>query len=807
MIGRVAGVLVGNRSGADAAVCSRLGVLGAEADTALVRKVRRPVTELLAPRLTSFVGRESDVRAVTDLLTHHRIVTVTGPGGLGKTSLAREVVAGESRPVAAIDLATIADGPEVAALVARDLRVADQSARSAQEQVISHLGDGPHVLYIDNCEHVRDGVRDLVIAVLRACPHVTVLATSTVRLEVPGECLYDLAPLAVPDDAAGVDELPGSDSVRLLLDRARGPVPDFAVTEANADDVRRLSQRLDGIPLAIELAAYRLRMMSVAELNRRLDDRFAVLTGGSTHGPERHRTLRALVDWSYELCSEEERTVWARLSVFPGSFRLESAEAVCGWGDVAPDRVLDLLAGLIERSVVAVERIGDQVRYRQLATLRDYGAALLDRRGETDATMARLLDFVMSRSREMVEAWCGPDQAESLAIWRLEHTTVLAAFDWALARPDRVDAAAELFALLRYHWIAGGQLSDGRRWAERILAQAGLSAERRSHVLAVAAWVCLIQGDREAATAHLHEASALVDPRTMPVLQAYLDSYGALLALFAGELEEAVAGYRRCIPVFLAAGEQAAVQTALFQLAMAQTYLGRHEEALATCHREMAIGSPRGELWDRAYAEWVTGVCEWHLGRLDLAETAAANALRIQESFEDGICIALVLLLVSWIRARQGRGGEAMRAAQAADRVWTLLGTNPAAFGPHFASEAGRWTPSDGTADLDPPRTKLGAVRRGLEILAGPPADGRPSEAGPARIDGLSARENEVYVLLLEGASNKAIAEDLVISPRTAEGHVQRIITKLGLSSRARGPGLAPSPLHHQHVEGATRDT
>ncbi len=756
------------------------------------------MTELLAPRLTSFVGRETDVHAVSDLLTHHRIVTITGPGGLGKTSLAREVVAGESRPVTPIDLATIAEGCEVAALVARALRVADQSARSAQDQVISHLGDRSQVLYFDNCEHVRDAVRDIVIAVLHACPHVTVLATSTVRLEVPGECLYDLAPLAVPDESTSLDQLPQVDSVRLLLERSRRLVPDFEVTATNVDDVRQLCQRLDGIPLAIELAALRLRMLSVAELNRRLDDRFAVLTGGSTHEPERHQTLRALVDWSYELCSQEERTVWARLSVFPGSFRLESAEAVCGYGDLAPDRALDLLAGLIERSIVVVERIGDKVRYRQLATLRDYGAALLERREETDATMARLLDFVMTRSRAMVEAWCGPDQAESLAIWRLEHTTMLAAFGWALARPDRVDAAAELFAVLRYHWIAGGQLSDGRRWADRILALPGLSAERRSHVLAVASWVCLIQGDRDAATAHLQEARGRVDPASTPVLAAYLDSYGALLDLFAGELEQAVAGYQRCIPVFLDAGEQAAAQTALFQLGMAQTYLGRHEEALATCAREMAIGDPRGELWDRAYAEWVTGVAEWHLGRLHRAEAAATNALRIQESFEDGICIALVLLLVSWIRTKQGRRHDAIRAAQAADQVWKLIGTSTAAFGSHFGEEAGRWTPVGGAVDEPPPATKLGAVRRGLQILS----DQQPAEAAPIEVEGLSPRENEVYRRLLEGASNKAIAEELVISPRTAEGHVQRIITKLGLSSRAEVPAW-----HRDHVADPGTDT
>ena len=200
--------------------------------------------------------------------------------------------------------------------------------------------------------------------------------------------------------------------------------------------------------------------------------------------------------------------------------------------------------------------------------------------------MTHLLDYCLIRSREMVGDWCGPHQAEYLEVWRLEHTTLLAAFAWALARPSRVDDAAELFILLRYHWIAGGHLSDGRRWADRILGLDDLSPHRRGQVLAVTAWVCLIQGDRDAALARLEDAHQLGDVASDSVLHAYLDSYGALLALFAGRLDDAVAGYRACIPVLLEAGEQAAAQTAMFQLGMAQTYLGRTEEALETCREE-----------------------------------------------------------------------------------------------------------------------------------------------------------------------------------------------------------------------------
>lgn len=744
--------------------------------------------ESLGRRVTSFIGRERDAEALAALLTRQRVITVVGPGGMGKTSLATEVLGRERPDATVIDLATISDDAEVAALVARGLRVAEQSNRPAIDQVIRHIADRPLLLYLDNCEHVVGGVRELVAALLPECPHLGVLATSTVRLEVPGEFLFELAPLPVPNDGDGLRELVENPSVRLLAERARQVVPAFDVTESNQEDVRRLCQMLDGIPLAIELAAPRLRVLAIAELVDRLDDRFAVLAGGSPNAPERHRTLRALVDWSYERCTDEERMVWARLSVFPGSFQLRTAEAVTGFGELSPERVLDVLSGLVERSVVLVERSGDRVRYRQLATMRDYGARLLHERGETDTAMGQLLEFVLARTRENARTWCGPDQAEFLELWRTEHTTILAAFDWAITESDRTDAAAELAVLLRYHWIAGGHLSDGRRWLDRMLGVAGLSPERRGQVLTVAAWVCLIQGDRAAATSYLQEARMLASRSRDPLLQAYADSYSGLLALFEGKLDEAVSRYRVCIPVFLDLDQQAAAQTSMFQLAMAQTYLGNHDEALATCREEMSIGRARGELWDRAYAEWVSSVCHWHLGQLDLAEQAATNALTIQESFEDGICIALTLLVVAWIRQRQGREAEAWRAGRAADVVWQLLGTTVEAFGPDFARECEQWVPAARTGDTgseatDSPTTKADAVRCGLEIL-------RSDYRGPSvrTVPGLTLRENEVFEHLLLGESNRRIAETLVVSPRTVEGHVQRILFKLDLSSRAEVP-------------------
>ncbi|WP_026927599.1 ATP-binding protein [Granulicoccus phenolivorans] len=720
-------------------------------------------------------GRQEDLATVTRLLESSRLVTITGPGGIGKTSLAVRITE-HLRPTV-VDLTAIHSAGEVAAQIARTLGVSESSARPPQEQVARHLGAAPALLLLDNCEHVADGVADFLTAVLPKCSGLRVLTTSTVVLEVRGEQVYELPPLSVPaptDDFARILE---HASVQVLIARTRAVAPGFEVTEENCQQVAELCRRLDGMPLAVELAAIRLRVLSVDELTKRLDHRFALLNHGNRNAPDRHRTLRALVAWSFERCSPAERLLWARLSVFRGSFSLDAAEHVCTSPDVAPEDILDVIDGLVAKSVLVVDRATrGQVRYRQLATIRDYGTELLTERGERAMVHDRLLEFCLDRADQRVASWCSDSQATSLRTWRVEHPTILAAFEWAMEDPSRHNQAAELMVQLRYHWIAGGQLSDGRRWADRILNTAELPAVQRGHVLAVAAWIALIQGDRESARAYLDEAEPLRAATGDEFLGARLEAWTGLLLLFSGQVEAAVDTYARAIPVLSAHGDDGSAQMATFQMAMAQVYSDRLDDALATCRDQIAWCRSTGEQWDLAYALWVQGIALWRRGESDAARTSARQALQIQESFEDGICIALVLLLLTWIMGK--RSPQSRQLSCAADRVWQILGTSAAAFGPHLHRHHQQFTPPPLTGGT-PPRTRGEAVTLGLALS-------EPTSAKAA--SNLTAREEQVLTHLVEGRSNREIAAELVLSPRTVEGHVENVLAKLHLRSRAEVP-------------------
>lgn len=747
-----------------------------------------------APR-TSFVGRDSALREVRDLVGGSRLVTITGTGGIGKTRLALELGrrAAKAFPdgVTIVELAPVADASQVASAVAAALSVSDQSTRPVPEQIALHLEGQRTLLVVDNCEHVLDASADLVDHLLGEVEGLTVVTTSREPLGLPGERIYPLGPLALPGpdrhrDQAAVD---GSEAVRLLVDRARALVPDFEVTDDNRSAVVQLCERLDGMPLAIELAAVRLRSLSVQQVLDRLDERFSLLSKGSRVEVQRHRTLWDLVDWSHELCTPAERLLWARLSVFPASFDLAAAEAVCAGAGLERTDVLDVLDRLVAKSIVAAESPGSEMRFRMLVTMREYGAARLAELGERTEARRRHRDHYLARAGAMVRDWSGPRQPEALATMRRDHANLLAALEWSTTTAGEEERAAELGSLLRYHWIAGGFLSDGRRWLERIVGLSDEETAARGAALWVTAWVSLIQGDREGARQHLDACRRVAVTLGDDVLAAHADHWTALMHLFNGNTSDAIASYVAAVEVFERVGDHAAAETALFQLAMAQTYGGSPEAALATCDRVLALSEQRGEQWCRAYSLWVTGLCQWRRGEREAAHAAAVAALELQRAFQDGICIALTVELMSWLACEGERPERAAELAGAARAVWLRLGTTIDAFGPHITADAARMAEaidrSVGPAEAEAIRAarvelgKLEAVELGL---GGRSVSTRPRPgAGP-----LTKREFEVAQQIAEGLSNRAIAERLVISPRTVDGHVERILAKLEFSSRTQ---------------------
>jgi predicted ATPase/DNA-binding CsgD family transcriptional regulator len=758
--------------------------------------------------LTSFVGRRRTVAALAAELRRCRLVTLTGPGGVGKTRTALTVVDGLHPRSATwvVELASVTDPTQVAAAVATSLGVSDQSNRDAVDRVVDHLAGAPALLLLDNCEHILDAAARLVVRLLETLPGLTVLATSREPLGIGGEQVHLLGPLAVPEEseATGTGTLDHVPAVQLLLDRARGVLPDFAVTRENREAVVGLCRQLDGLPLAIELAAVRLRSLSVSQVVERLDRRFHLLAGTDRAADPRQRSLRALVDWSHDLCGPDERLLWARMSVFPAPVDLETVEGVCGFGELSPDRLLDALDGLVGKSVVVAERQDERLRYRQFVTLREYGAQLLAGGAEETPVRRRHRDFFTARAATCAQRWCGPDQAADLARLREDHPNLLAALAWSAEQPGEAPAGARLAAALRYHWIAGGFLSSGRHWLERLLGRLDAGGTDRADALWVTSWVALIQGERPAAREYLAECAGIAAALGDQVRQGHADHWRALLDMFEGDLPAAITRYRRSIDTHRAVGDLGAELTAAFQLAMAQIYLDTPGEALRTCEDIVQRAAARGELWNRAYAHWVAAIAHLHLGDRDRARASVVAAMRIEQEFRDGVCTALCVEISSWIAASSGDAGDAADAAALAGTaasVWRRLGTSLAAFGPHASAEGRRHAEQVvrtlGAARAAAIRDEYGqvgvtdAIRLGLELggerrrRARPPAP-VPSAPLPEPASPLTSRERQIAGLIARGLSNKAIARELTISPRTVDGHVERLLRKLDVGSRTQ---------------------
>lgn len=737
---------------------------------------------------TSFIGRRRELEEAKALMSASPLVTLTGPGGMGKTRVAGEITRQAQRVfrdgARVVELAPLQQGSAVAPVVGAALDIPDQSRRPALERLADYLQDKELLLVLDNCEHLLEDVCLLVDRILAQAPKVRILATSREPIGLTGEAVYALPPLSVPPAEAPAEQLEAFESVALFLARARNVVPGFALDADSAPVIAQLCAQLDGMPLAIELATTRLRSLSATQLLARIDQRFALLTQGDRAALPRQQTLRALIDWSYELCSDTERLLWRRLSVFPGSFDLEAVEEVCGFGEVPRGEVLDLLDALVAKSIVAVRREGESLFYYQLVSIREYGQQLLTGEQDIAALRSRHLEHYLQLAQEMVRNWCGPGQARFLHAVRTNRPNYTAAFDWALTTPGEEGKAAQLASLLRYQWVSGNFISEGRALLGRILdgAPDEPSAEYAS-ARWVAAWVNLIQGDHDAGQRYarqcLQDAGALGDPE----LSAHAEHWLALHRMFSGDLDGAVELYQRVAAAHAGHGDTASQLTALFQLGMAQVLGGDPHRALATCQRVISIALEHGELWNRAYAHWISALSYWKLGEYEPAAAAATQALEIQrDTFQDGICIALSLEALAWIAVSQGKFERAAELAHAVESVWSELGTSVDAFGPHMAQASAESRRTLHRAlGRRAPRTGTLSRAQALDCALGvAPA------AGQAPENPLTKKEREVAALIAEGLTNRAIAQRMVLSPRTIDGHVERILAKLGFSSRAQ---------------------
>jgi len=439
--------------------------------------------------LTRFVGREQELRELTVLLGETRLLTLTGAGGVGKTRLALELATRAQQfadGVCLVELAATVDPETIPHTVGRALRWPGQVDRL--EQLVRALGDRHLLLVVDNCEHLIAACAALIETLLRASPRLVVLATSRQPLGLAGETTWRVPSLSFPwpGEPAAREDLRQYEAVRLFLDRAAQAEPHFKLTSVNAGAVAEICYRLDGIPLALELAAARLRVLTVEQLAARLSDRFRLLASVQRGGLGRHQTLLASVQWSHELLSDSERTLFRRLAGFANGWTLESAERVCSFDGIVEADVLDLLAQLVEKSLVHVERGERATRYRLLETLRAYALTRLTASGEADAIRRRLLEAYLDLSDEAAPALRGPDQSAWLSRLEAEHDNLRAALDAATAMSEH-QLALRLALSLWWFWLIRGHLDEGRRRLAAALAGVSdASAESRAEAHA---WV------------------------------------------------------------------------------------------------------------------------------------------------------------------------------------------------------------------------------------------------------------------------------------------------------------------------------
>ncbi len=607
-----------------------------------------PPPSNLPAAVTSFVGREQERVQLTSLLERDleaggcRLLTLVGPGGCGKTRLA--LAAAEAvRPrfadgVWLASLAAIGDPALVPAEVAGILSLHEEPGRSVQATVADYVKSRTLLLVLDNCEHLVEAVARLATTLLPAAPHLRILASSREPLGVAGEQTYRVPSLQAPEAGAGcgAEEAADYPAVRLFVERARASKHDFALTDQNAPAVAAICARLDGLPLALELAAARLSVLSPEAIAGRLSDRFKLLTGGPRTALPRQQTLRAALDWSYDLLAEPEQALLRGLSVFAGGCTLEAAETVCASGVVEIWEVLDLLTALVNKSLLQVVDVVEEPRYRLLETVRQYAADRRQVAGESTAQQNRLLAWCVELARHAEPALRGPEQVRWLALLEVELDNVRAALAWSMDDAAHAGDGLKLAGLLSDFWPVHGHFGEGRRWLEKALAISPASEdEARIRAQVAAGKLAHNMGDYTDARAH-YEA-ALASRRRGGDEAGAADTLRRLgnVAMRQSRFAEAVAFYRQSLQICSALADRWGEAAAHNNLGMVADTSGDLAEAAQQYSEALAVFRAEQDHWSTASVLNNLGLLAYEQGDYARAAAYLDEALRIRRGLED----------------------------------------------------------------------------------------------------------------------------------------------------------------------------
>ncbi|MFI5806904.1 AfsR/SARP family transcriptional regulator [Streptomyces sp. NPDC051561] len=648
----------------------------------------------LPTELTSFVGRQHELDRLHALLATHRLVTLTGVGGVGKTRLglraALNLQPAFRDGVWLVELSGLSDPGLVAHAVATALDIHYQTGRAPLVSLIRHLRDREVLLVLDDCEHLLHACAVLVDTLLRAATRLRVVVTSRQPLAIDGEHLFPVAPLRVPPDATHAREVPpgpasgaycapddeDTAALTLFAHRARATVPcGFPMSPETTETVTRICRRLDGIPLAIELAAGRLRTLSPEQLLARLDDRFRVLTTARPTALPRHQTLQATVCWSFHLCTDDERLLWARLSTFTDTFDLEAAESVCAGADLPTTEILDLVEGLVDKSVLIREESEGDIRFRLLETLREYGRTQIGDAGLRTALRRRHRDHYLALAERGESQWFGSGQEEWAGRLRSEHANFREALGFSLTTPGEALTGTRLAAALYSFWVACGYVEEAQRWLDRALRLCVAPTPERAKALWVMSRIAYLRGDIAESVARSAECRELARRLGDDVAMAHGTHMAGTAALLRDEPRHAQLLLEEAVGQYAALGDtNSMVIMAQSQLALAHVFLGDSGRAVELCRKARSICRAHDEQWTLAYALYVQSFAEWAGGDRAAAAQHAKQCLRMKRDFRDRLGMAMIVDLLGWIAAADGRGRRAAVLLGAAEEEWNTIG-------------------------------------------------------------------------------------------------------------------------------------
>jgi predicted ATPase/DNA-binding SARP family transcriptional activator/DNA-binding CsgD family transcriptional regulator len=758
---------------------------------------------------TSFVGRERETLGVRRLLAMTALLTLTGAGGCGKTRLAlavaRELTSTYPDGVWLVELAPLSDPALVPQAVAQALGVRQTPGRSLADALTDHLRTRNLLLVVDNCEHLVDPVAHLAEALLRSCPRLRILATSREPLGVRGETVWTVPPLSLPDveGVSSIEGLTGTEAVRLFVDRASSRVPGFELAEENAGAVGRICWKLEGIPLAIELAAARMGTLAVEQVAHRLEDSLKLLTSGGRTVEPRQQTLRATLDWSHELLIEPERGLFRRLSVFAGGWTLEAAEEVCAGEGIVQDDVLDLMSKLVDKSLVMAEASpGEEeaLRYRMLEPVRQYGQERLKESEEADATRDQHAALFLALAERGGPELRGPRQILWLKTLDTEQDNVRGAMAWLLGQGELETAAKIGWALWLFWWMHG-HFTEGRRWMEEALAKgSAMPASFRAKALYVAGTMADGQADRRSAEPLLEESLMLFRELGDKLGSALALSGAGLVAVGQGQHERGVALFQEAVDLFLEIGERWGASVTLSFSAVG--WFGRGDPIRAKRLVERGLDLAR----EVGSAEAICVAC--HAGAM--AAQAEGDHERARVLLQEGVVLAAeagnetnvaycleglaaAAALEDRVERAAGLWGSAEALLEKIEVAAYIYAPDRSVYQDQVSAARARldeaaWQAAwaEGRA-VTPERAIEYALSKEVEgeslTLVPVPEQPPPTDE---RAERLTPREQEVSLLVGRGLTNRRIAKELSISEHTVANHVRKILKKLGLRSRTQ---------------------